>query len=92
MTEDRSPYSLKDALMGGPGLDGYAFNADTYCVDCGRDIIRKVWPAGGLGWPEFQDSETLPQPIFFGESDGPQHCADCGEYLYGPQDQDREDS
>lgn len=29
------------------------------------------------------DSDTVPQPIFFGESDCPQHCGDCDEYLYG---------
>jgi len=28
-------------------------------------------------------SEFLPQPIFFGESDVAEHCAKCGEYLYG---------
>ena len=82
-------YNQKDALMGGPGLDGYAYQADVYCVDCGRDIIRKG--------PElidelaFQDSEETPQPIFFGESDSAQHCAECGEYLYGEDEPETED-
>jgi hypothetical protein len=93
------PYSLKDALMGGPGLDGYAYNADVYCVPCGRDIIRAVFRehaeanAGSeiLSDLEFGDSETCPQPIFFGESpDCAQHCGDCGEYLYGESPEDGE--
>ena len=79
-------YSKKDAMLGGPGLDGYTYQADVYCVDCGRDIILKG--------PEeieefaFQDSEETPQPIFFGESDCAQHCADCGTYLYGEDSED----
>jgi hypothetical protein len=34
-------YTLADALLGGPGLDGYAFNADVYCVPCGQAIARE---------------------------------------------------
>lgn len=78
-------YGLKDALMGGPGLCGYAFNAGVYCVDCGREIIRAL-PKQTWDFVEFRDSETVPQPIFFGESDIAQHCGDCGEYLYGPDE------
>ena len=84
MTKD-GLYTKRDATLGGPGLDGYAYQADVYCVECSHDIIE------GLDWPcdelTFQDSESVPQPIFFGESDIAQHCADCGEYLYGPQDE-----
>ena len=78
--------NLKDALMGGPGLDGYAYRADVYCVDCGRDIARAMWgKRNGHEWSdlEFNDSAEVPQPIFFGEADGSQHCGECGEYLYG---------
>lgn len=81
--------NLKDALMGGPGLDGYAFRADVYCVDCGRKAIREVFaelPNGEIDDLLFQDSETVPQPIFFGEADCAQHCGDCGEYLYGTEE------
>lgn len=80
-------YSLKDALMGGPGLNGYAYQATVYCVECGRKIIRTVFK-DRLEIPDldFRDSDTLPQPIFFGESDNAEHCDTCGEYLYGPKD------
>ena len=86
--------NLKDALMGGPGLDGYTFNADVYCVDCGRDIIREVFhKAGGtLDDLAFRDSETCPQPIFFGEADSAEHCGDCGDFLYGQTSEDEDDA
>ena len=93
MSGDRM--TLTDALMGGPGLDGYAYQADVYCVSCGRAIIRAVyesWPHCAMDSLDFQDSETIPQPIFFGESpDYPQHCGDCGEYLYGEDEDEDED-
>jgi hypothetical protein len=76
-----------EMLMGGPGLDGYAYQADTYCVDCGREIIRNL----DLSTiPEYLhvDTDHVPQPIFFGESDYATHCAECGEYLYGPQEEE----
>lgn len=74
-------YSKRDAMMGGPGLNGYAYRADVYCVPCGRGIIE----AGPdeISGADFLDSEVTPQPIFFGESDTAQHCGSCGAYLYG---------
>lgn len=83
--------NLKDALMGGPGLRGYAYRAAIYCVDCGRDKIRDVFEqraaihAGDMPDDEFNDSQRLPQPCFFPESDSAEHCDECGEYCYGPQ-------
>lgn len=74
---------------GGPGLVGYAYKADTYCEDCNWDVLKRavetaeVKALEGINDPCFYDSETLPQPIFFGESGDPVHCSDCGEYLYG---------
>lgn len=81
----RDILTLRDALLGGPGLDGYAYCADIYCVSCGQDITRKVFDAypDGIRYPYTEDSETVPQPIFFGESDYAAYCAACGEYLYG---------
>ena len=86
-------FTLRAALAGGPGLDGYAYCADVYCVDCGRNIIRDRYAemerdrnATHFDWDSFRDSDELPQPIFFGESEYEQHCADCGEYLYGESD------
>jgi hypothetical protein len=72
----------REALMGGPGLSGYAFNSDTWCVRCGQDIIR------GLDLEKIPthlhgDTDHVPQPIFFGDTDREVHCACCGEYMYG---------
>lgn len=75
--------TLEELLLGGPGLDGYAYNADVYCVECGRNIIRRCYPLVKDDEDAQRDTESMPQPIFFGESDYRQHCADCGEYLYG---------
>lgn len=72
-----TPYSLDDALAGGPGLDGYAFQADTFCIDCGREILRQLGAdRDGRGWEEleFHDSAVLPQPIFFEPVD---YCGAC---------------
>lgn len=81
--------TLNDALLGGPGLDSYHYNAAIYCVDCGQNITRKVFEEypDGITYPEAQDSDVVPQPNFFSESeDCPQHCDECGEYLYGGKD------
>lgn len=80
--------TLEQMLLGGPGLDGYAFNADIYCVDCGQGIIREVMETEyreGIPYPDAGDSETIPLPVFFGESDSAQHCRHCAKYLYGPR-------
>ena len=87
---DTETLSRQGAVTGGPGLDGYVYNADVYCIDCGREIIHSIYdgcPRGmtGIEFPEAGDSETVPQPIFFGESDTEQHCAECGTYLYGEE-------
>jgi len=84
---------VRECTLGGPGLDGYAYNASVYCVDCGEDIVRSIAPTvapklSGSDDPMFSDSETCPQPIFFGESpDCAQHCDDCGAYLYGENEE-----
>ena len=73
------------ATIGGPGLDGYAFQADVYCVEHGRELIREVLKANPSLTPddlEWRDTDTLPQPIFFGESDTAQHCTVCHTHLY----------
>lgn len=87
---------IRECTLGGPGLDGYAYNAATFCEDCGEKIVREI--AGKVAHkiadtsdPSFSDSEQVPQPIFFGESDTAQHCDDCGAYLYG-EDVDAEDA
>lgn len=77
------------ATLGGPGLCGYAYNADLYCEDCAWHIIRDLAAdlAAQLDTDDLPtDTDTLPQPIFFGEHDLPQYCEGCGDYLYGGTD------
>lgn len=78
---------IHQATLGGPGLDGYSYRADVWCIDCGETIIKeiadKVAPKiEDTSDPLFSDSETLPQPIFFGEADDKQYCSSCGQFLY----------
>jgi len=73
----------REHRKGGPGHDGYTYQADVWCVDCGREIIDDLARELKLCPVEHADSDDVPCPIFFGESDTAQHCADCGEYLYG---------
>ncbi len=74
---------LQEFLLGGPGHDGYAYKADLYCVDCGQIIIRGLY-ADNYDLLLSEDTDDSPQPVFFGESpEYEQHCAECGEYLYG---------
>ena len=81
---------VEECLKGGPGLSGYAYQADIYCEDCIRNVIMeelfemKIHKSiKSTDDCEFSNSEVVPQPIFFGESDHKQHCCVCGEYLYG---------
>lgn len=79
------PPTLRELLLGGPGLRGYAYRADTYCVECARVIITEQVSTILHTLDESQrgDTEHVPQPIFFGDSDRTVHCAHCGDYLYG---------
>ena len=86
--EENRARLLADALSGGPGLDGYAYQADVHCVSCARAIIAEIvasYPACSItDTSEIPcSSDEIPQPIFFGEHEIAQHCAECGEYLYG---------
>ena len=91
MTKRQALYA--ELAKGGPGHDGYAFDADVFCVDCGRAILHNQCMSGELDayldTPDdimLRDTDTTPQPIFFGESDTAQYCSDCGTYLYGPEE------
>jgi hypothetical protein len=78
---DKKP--IAEFLLGGPGHDGYAFRAALYCVDCGQIIIRELY-ADNYPALLVQDTDSSPQPVFFGEStDCAQHCGNCQTYLYG---------
>jgi hypothetical protein len=79
-----------DLLLGGPGLDGYAYRSELYCAACGQDIIAGL--PDEIDDVDAYDSERVPQPIFFGEHELPQHCAQCGEYLYGGNSDDDADA
>ena len=81
---------LSELLLGGPGHDGYAYNADVYCVDCGQAIIRELYAEGAYNQGDSGTTDEFPQPIFFGESDYAQHCGECGEYLYGESEEEEE--
>lgn len=78
-----------EMLLGGPGLDGYAYRGDVYCIRCGQNIIADGPDEIPEGDARF--SGITPQPIFFGESDTTQYCAECGEYLYGPEGGEEEE-
>lgn len=71
---------------------GYIYQADTYCNDCGgriRSSLRGTHPAL---CPEDEmdhysyDSDNYPKDadIEHEESDIPQHCAQCGDFLHNP--------
>jgi len=79
---------ISECTRGGPGLDGYAWRSDLYCTDCGRAIVREIAPAlaptlEDTTDPLYHDSDVVPQPVFFLESDCREYCAACGEYMYG---------
>jgi len=84
----KTAVTKSELLLGGPGLDGYVYQGEIYCPDCGSEIIAQgpnVIPDADM-----YDSDITPQPIFFGESDSPQYCSQCGEYLYGGDLEDYE--
>ena len=80
---DQEILTQREALIGGPHLDGYAYRADVYCCSCGRHRIAETVPVQGIPWPDAEDTEQAPRPIYFGESEDGQYCADCGVYLFG---------
>ena len=71
----------REALLGGPGLRAYAYNAALYCIECGRAIIIKLFE--GSSRTAIMADEDVPSPCFFPESDQMEHCNECEDYLYG---------
>lgn len=69
---------------------GYIYQADVYCNKCG-DAIRAELKAQGKA-PEDEldhysyDSDDYPKDadIEHEESDIPEHCAKCGEFMHNP--------
>lgn len=84
---DRQEF-IRECTMGGPGLDGYAYRADTYCENCTLTILQEITVVEPSS-PLFSDSEAVPQPIFFGEAEQSTHCGNCGEYLYGEDEEEQ---
>jgi len=76
----------------------YVYQADLVCKDCG-DKIRAELTAEGKAPedPENEssyDSDDFPKGPYGdggGESDSPQHCADCGTFLMNPLTDDGEE-
>ncbi len=68
---------------------GYIYQADVYCDGCG-DMIRETLKADGAEIPEDDmdlssyDSGDYPKPVDVkhGESDSPQHCVGCQEFMH----------
>lgn len=67
---------------------GYIFQADVYCDECGEAIRRnlaEVAPEDSLDHHSY-DSDDYPKDasVEQEESDCPEHCADCHEFLHNP--------
>jgi hypothetical protein len=70
-------------------MDCYIYSADIWCTGCTEELKRDLCETASDA--EFrigaEDSDDWPQGPFSdggGESDTPQHCAHCGEFLENP--------
>lgn len=69
---------------------GYIYQTDVYCEDCGSAIRANLKSQGKAPEDELDhysyDSDDYPKdaPVEREESDVPQHCAKCGEFLHNP--------
>lgn len=72
-----------------PGMGQYIFQADVYCEHCG-DMLKHKLDAQGEAPEDMSDeysfdSDVYPKgPFYEQESDGPEHCANCGKFLENP--------
>lgn len=67
----------------------YAYNAALYCVPCGTEIcntidMAKLVELYGEDWDLPYDTDHYPLLGKNGESDSPDHCGECGEFLENP--------
>lgn len=69
---------------------GYIYKADTYCDKCGEDIRKRLRenneaPEDVMDHSSY-DSDDFPKDadIENEESDKPEHCAHCGEFMHNP--------
>ena len=66
-------------------MQAYIYNADIYCSDCKKAIIKRL-KNDGVEPTEF-DSETWPQGPYEnggGEADSPNHCGGCHIFMENP--------
>lgn len=69
---------------------GYIYKAECYCEDCGNKIRQSLRAAGHAPEDELDhysyDSDNYPKDadVEHDESDCPEHCAGCGEFLHNP--------
>jgi hypothetical protein len=69
-----------------PGITGYAYQATTWCVPCGKTIARRLvreWQKAGtlaaIDHYELNDTEKFPCPIVFEPTDYCDHCGTIQE-------------
>ena len=69
---------------------GYIYQADVYCENCGESIRKQLRAEGKAPEDELDhytyDSDDFPKDaqVEREESDSPQYCAKCGEFLHNP--------
>jgi hypothetical protein len=67
----------------------YIYQADVYCQLCAKAIKDRLFEQGlapiDPSDESSYDSDDYPKgPYFYQESDSPEHCAACGEFLENP--------
>ncbi len=70
-------------------MDAYVYQAELYCEECADKILCTLPMGDDVRLSD--DSEVQPQGPYAdggGESDSPQHCAQCGVFLENPLTQD----
>jgi hypothetical protein len=72
-----------------PGKGEYIYQSDVYCEACGdalkRRLDKKGYTPANPSDEASYDSDKYPKgPYYNQESDGPEHCAHCGEFLENP--------
>jgi len=84
---------MENAINWNPPATLYIYQADLYCKPCGDATIEQLNEAldkdihGTLDWSNspdlYEDSDSWPQayPKWEGESDSPDHCAQCHRFL-----------
>lgn len=70
--------------------DAYVYQAALLCAACGERVRHEIEQESGCSQQLLEtgtDSEGYPQGPYLaggGEADSPQHCDQCGAFLYNP--------